>query len=549
MATINIDRKQFEKEIGKLNLEMQNKIAMFGTPIESLDKKELQLEIFPNRPDLLSYHGFKRSFISFLGRKTGLKEYKIHKPEKNYDVIIDSSVKDIRPFTVCAIVKGLKLNDQKIKELIEIQEKLHVTIGRKRKKVAIGIYPLEKIKLPIKFKAMEPEKIKFTPLEYRRELSGFEILQKHPAGKEYSGLLAGKMKYPIFIDSVNNILSMPPIINSQSTGKVTKKTKSVFVECSGGDLEILKKSLNILVTSMAEMGGKIYQMKLHYRKKEISPNLQAKKVKISLENANKLLGLELTEKEMKKLIEKMGHNYIPKEKAVEVPSWRVDILHEVDIIEDIAIAYGYDRIIPVIPEIATIGEEDRKEKLKRKISNIFTGLGMIETSNYHLTTKKDQINKMGFDKKEEVIEVEASKTENNILRKDLCHLLLRNLSENVDVEYPQEIFEIGKVFSQTKGEITEKNVLSVAISPGNLTRVQQILEYLSRMINQKISIQESNEIPPYLIEGRTGRLIFNGEEIGFIGEVHPKILKNWKAKMPVALFEIEIDKILEKILD
>ena len=302
MAIITFPKKQFEKEIGKLNERMQEKVAMFGTPIEKIDNTEVHLEIFPNRPDMLSYQGFKRSFLSFLEKKKGLKQYTLNSPKKEYRVNIDSSVKNIRPYTACAIVKGLKFDDEKIKEIVEIQEKLHLTIGRKRKKLAIGIYPLEKIKLPITYKALEPDKIKFTPLESPREMSGLEILQKHPTGKEYAPLLSGKAKFPIFVDSNKEILSMPPIINSKLTGKIDKRTRDVFVECSGDKLEILKKCLNIIVTALADMGGKIYQMKLNYGK---TPDLKPEKMKISLENTNKLLGLNLTEKQLKQYLEKM----------------------------------------------------------------------------------------------------------------------------------------------------------------------------------------------------------------------------------------------------
>src|SRR6056297_2381500 len=245
MANVKFDRKKFEKEIGKLDEKMQNRIGMFGTTLESLTDEEVEVEIFPNRPDLLSFQGFKRAFLAFLGKKIGLKEYKVHKPKDEYKVKIDSSLKDVRPYTACAVVKGLKLDDKKIKEIIDIQEKLHSTLGRRRKKVAIGIYPMEKIKFPITFKAMEPDKIKFQPLEGNREMSGLQILQRHPAGIEYAHLLAGKTKFPVFVDSSKNensesgskenkgkILSMPPIINSQDTGMVTKKTKDVFIECS-----------------------------------------------------------------------------------------------------------------------------------------------------------------------------------------------------------------------------------------------------------------------------------------------------------------------------
>jgi phenylalanyl-tRNA synthetase beta chain len=545
MAIITFNKKRFERDFGKLSENMQNKIAMFGTPVESIKKDVFYLEIFPNRPDLLSYQGFRRAFLSFLGKKTGLKEYRINKPEKNYNISIDSSVKDVRPYTACAIVKGLRLDDEKIKELIETQEKLHITIGRKRKRVAIGIYPMEKIKLPITFKAIEPDQIKFIPLEMDKELSGLEILQRHPAGKEYAHLLAGKAKFPVFIDANNQILSMPPIINSHLTGKLTSKTRDVFIECSGDDFEILKKCLNIIVTSLNEMGGEIYQMTLRYGKKEITPDLTSKKIKISLENTNKLLGIELKEKELKKLIEKMGHNY--KDGSVEVAPWRIDILHEVDIIEDVAIAYGYENFVPEIPEIATIGKEDKRETIKKKFSEILSGLGMVEVSNYHLTNKRDQIEKMNMiEKQEEFIEVKESKTEYTILRKNLTHLLLKNFSENVDSEYPQQIFEIGRVFylEEEKENIKEKEILAAGISSGNFTKIKQVLEYLFRMIGKKIIFKEAKEIPPYFIEGRTAEIIFKDKKIGFISEVHPKTLKNWKIKMPVALFEIDLEEFL-----
>jgi len=566
MAIVNINKKQFEREIGKLDEKMQDKIAMFGTPVETINNEEIQIEIFPNRPDLLSYHGFKRAFLAFLGKKTGLKTYKINPPKKDYKVIIDSSVKDVRPYTACAIVKDLNLDDEKIKELIEIQEKLHLTIGRKRKKIAIGIYPLEKIKLPITFKALEPDKIKFMPLESDREMSGLQILQRHQTGRDYAHLLAGKEKFPMFTDADKNILSMPPIINSQLTGKITEKTKDVFVECSGFDFEILKKCLNIIVTTLAEIGGKIYQMELKYRKKEITPNLIPEKKRISLENTNKLLGLNLNQKKLKQLIEKMGHNF--NKGVVEIPAWRTDILHEVDLIEDVAIAYGYENFIPEIPsdftreavnpvtsgvgstEISTIGEEDPKETIKRKLSEILTGLNILEISNYHLTNKKDQFTKMGIQQKQEkdFIELEESKTDYSILRKDLTHYLLKILSENIDSEYPQRILEIGKIFNLRNNEIIEKENLALAISPGNFTEIKQALEYLFKMIELKIEIKEPVELPIHFVEGRVANIILENKLIGFIGEIHPKILKNWKIKMPVSLFEINLEEIFRRLI-
>ncbi len=549
MANITFSRKTFEKEIGKLDEKMQEKISMFGTPLETFDEETIEVEVFANRPDLLSYQGFKRCFLAFLGKKPGMKKYEINKPEKDYQVIIDSSTKDVRPYTSCAIIKGLKLDEEKIKEIIEIQEKLHLTMGRKRKKVAIGIYPLEKIKLPITLKALEPDYIKFIPLESEKEMSGLQILQKHPTGKEYSHLLSGKSKFPVFTDAENNILSMPPIINSQMTGKVTTETKDVFIECSGFDFKTLKKCLNILVLVFADMGGKIYQMELKGAPEKISPILESEKIKISLENTNKTLGTNIDEKKIKVFLENMGHNYNSKTKEVEIGPWRTDILHEVDLIEDVAIAYGYQNLAPEIPDISTTGKENPEEIIKRKIAEILTGLSLLEISNYHLTNKDYQFEKMGVPEKQEkeFVELENSKTEFNILRKDLSSFILRNLSENVDSEYPQKIFEIGTVF-ELKQSIQEKENLAIAITPGNFTEIKQIWMYLMKSLGIKTELNETEETTNHLIEGRVATITLDNKEIGILGEIHPKILKNWKIKMPVAILEVNLKEIFKKFI-
>ena len=518
---------------------------------------------------MLSYQGFKRSFLLYLGNQKKISKYSLRKPEKDYRIIIESSVKNIRPFTACAIVKKLSFDDAKIKEIIEIQEKLHSTLGRNRKKAAIGIYPLEKITLPITYKALDPEKIKFIPLEAEREMSGIQILQRHSAGREYAHLLAGKEKFPIFIDANGEILSMPPVINSHKTGKITSNTKEVFVECSGFDLEILKKCLNIVITTLADLGGEIYQMNLEFdkSKKIITPDLTYEKTKLNIENANKLLGIKLNSKQIKSLLEKMGY-IVPDTPStssnnllVSIPAWRTDVLHEVDLIEDITIACDYDNFKPQIPESAamTAGKENPRETIKRKLGEILSGLGLLEISNYHLTTKDSQFTKMGvtekdYGVKDYEIKVENSKTDFNLLRGNLSHYSLKILSENSDVEYPHKIFEIGKTFRVSKkqsSQITEHEHLSIALSPSNFTELKQIFNSLMGMAGIKeISIKEpesQKHHPNHFIEGRVGNVFYKNELIGFIGEIHPRILKNFHLKMPVALLEINIENILENL--
>ncbi len=543
MAKVKFRKKDFEKYM-KLTEENLNLINMFGTPIEVFDE-DVEIEIFPNRPDLLSMQGLIRALKAFSGKETGLKEYKINPPQKNYTVKIDSSVKSIRPYTVCAIVKGIKFTDEKIKEIIDMQEKLHTTIGRNRKKLAIGIYPLDKINLPITYEARKPQEIKFIPLESSQEMNGLQILQKHPAGKDYAHLLEGLDKFPVFVDSKGKILSLPPIINSNETGRVTEETKDIFIECSGFDLETLKKTLNIIVTTFAEMSGEIYSMKLEYGKDKLTtPDLTPEKMQIKLENANKLIGLQLKEKDLEKLLPRMGLEY--KKGQVLIPAWRTDILHEVDIIEDIAIAYGYDLLMPEIPQVATIGQESPESKITSKISDILSGLGLIEISSYHLI-KEDEAKKMKI-KDNEKIELEDSKTEYKLLRPNLQIPALRILSENKDNEYPQKIFELGTIFNKNEKEdtgIKESTNLLISSTPSNFTEMKQILDYLFNSLSLEYSLNESSK--KELIDGRTGSIILNGKEIGYIGEVHPDTLRNWNLKMPLSILEISLDEIFSQL--
>jgi phenylalanyl-tRNA synthetase beta chain len=552
MTILTLNRKKLEEKIGKINPEMENRISMFGTPVEELTDTEISVDITPNRPDLLSFSGFTRAILGFLGKNTGLKEYKVEEPSPDYKVIIEKTVKKVRPYTACAIVKNLKFDDDKIKEIIDLQEKLHGSYGRNRKKIAIGIYPLEKIKPPIKFLGRKPEEIKFIPLEGNKEMNGKQILSQHPTGREYGYLLEGCDVYPIFEDANKEILSMPPIINSEKTGKISEETKEIFIECSGFHLDYLKKTLNMIVCSLADMGGKIYAMEIQDNKKYLSPDLSFEKMQFSIEDLNKTLGLELSEKEIKKYLEKMGIGYVnEKDKSFAlIPPYRTDIIHEIDLTEEVAIAYGYENFKPEIPNISIIGEEDKTEILKRKISEVLIGLGILEVSTYHLSTKDTQFKKMGFKefKSNDLIEIIDSKTENNILRTSLLGNSIQVLSQNSDASYPQKIFELGVVFNnnekkETKIEEKEKLCVSLCHEKANFTEIKQVFDYLTKMFEINYELKDIEH--PSFIKGRCGEIIINNNSIGVIGEIAPFVLKNSKIKMPVASFEIDINEFIK----
>lgn len=540
MAKAKFSRSEFEKYV-KITPEIQEKIRLFGTPLESVTDQEIEIEIFPNRPDLLSLQGYVRAFRAFLGKETGLKKYKLNKQDE-YKVIITPEVKDVRPFTACAVVKNLHFDDEKIKDIIDIQEKLHSTLGRGRKKLAIGIYPLPQIKFPVTYTAKKPQDIMFLPLEAKYEMSAVEILKKHPTGKEYAHLLENYDKYPVFIDANKKVLSMPPIINSHQTGKIDTSTKEVFVECSGHDFPLLKKTLNIIITSLADMGGKLFSVELIGAKKEFTPDLSAQKIKVSLTEVNKLLGLDLKDKDLEKLLARMGHEY--KSGSVLSPPYRIDLLHQVDIIEDVAIAYGYDNFVPQMLDFSTVGEESEKERIKRKIAEVLIGLQIQEISTYHLIRKKELENA----KSSSDIEVESSKTDYKFLRPNLFIPALRIFSENKDNEYPQKVFELGTVFARserTETMVKESDSLLIAFTPGNFTLIKQALDHLTKSLNLQYILEEKSK--DSLINGRSASIKITNREVGYIGEVHPDTLQRFNIKMPVSILEINVDDLVSLV--
>ena len=539
MAKATFNRKIIEKEI-KLDEKTLERISLFGTAVEQLTETELVVEVSPNRPDLLSTRGFLRAIKAFLSNKPKITTYQVKSPAKDMFVKIDPSVNSVRPYTVCAIVKGLTFNDDKIKEIIDIQEKLHATLGRNRKKLAIGVYPLEKITLPITYEARTPDKILFIPLEETKEMNGLQILQRHPTGREYAHLLEGKDKFPVFVDAKGKIMSMPPIINSHETGKITEQTKDVFIECSGFHRPTLEIALNILVTSLAEMSGTIYAVQLKSGKnKEQTPNLKPLTIKVDLNKINSLLGLNLKEKELSALLAKMGHEY--KKGTVKYPSWRSDILHWVDIAEDTSIAYGYDKLVPEIPKVSTIGEANKLESFKETLARILVGLGLQEISTFHLI-KPDEAK---LSKSSNKIELKDSKTDYKLLRQNLTIPMLRILSENKDKEYPQNLFEIGRVFSEDKSEETgihEEDKVIISLCPSNVTNLKQVLDSIFAALGKEFKISEKEV--PYCIDGRSAEILINNKTCGVFGELHPETLKSWGIKMPVALAEFSLSALI-----
>jgi phenylalanyl-tRNA synthetase beta chain len=544
MPSLTLNREVVEKMIGKKlpDDKLKHDISYLGTDLEGIEDNKIDVEIFPNRPDLLSEQGMGRALASFVGTKKGLKEFKM-KPSGE-KLIIKKQIKEW-PHVVTAIVRGLTFSDEKIREIVQIQEKLAVTFLRQRGKGGIGLYPLDKIKFPVYWTANNPDKFKFRPLEFPKEITGKQILSKHPTGREYGHICDGWKELPYFVDSDDKIMSMPPIINSHDMGKITEDTKDVFVEATGTDLRILKLALNMIVAALYEMGGKVETMEISGPKNYTTPDFTPSEMKLDVADVNKLLGLELDTKKVADNLEKMGYGIKKsnsKSLGVLIPAYRADILHPVDLIEDVAIAYGYDNFIPTIPEAATIGKESDKDIFVRKLSEIIVGLGITEVNSFIISPSDAETTKVLRDV-ELIFLKNPSTKEYDCVRPWLVSSMLTVLQMNKRHEYPQNIFLTGRcaqLITKNPG-YNEDDRISVALCGDNVTftSIKQVLDHLMHQIGVEFSLEVVKDST--FMEGRTGKIIVDGTEVGIIGEINPEVLVNFELEMPTAILEINID--------
>ncbi|MCX6802732.1 MAG: phenylalanine--tRNA ligase subunit beta, partial [Candidatus Diapherotrites archaeon] len=404
MPTIEISKKDLECLAGKKipEKELCEEAILFAkSEIEGIEGDKLKVDVKDsNRPDLWGVEGIARELRGYYGIEKGIPQFKIKK--SGIIAKVDPALKGIRPCGAYAVAKNVKVTDEFIQQLIQMQEKICETFGRKRKEVAIGIFDSDKVSGNVRYYAAEPGE-KFIPLGYKTDFTLAEILSDHPKGKEYAKLLEGQKKYPLLVDSKKQVLSMPPIINSEHSGKVTLETKNLFVDVTGYKQETVETALEIVCAALADRGAKIESVTVDYGAKKIeTPRFEPKKMNLPIALFEKLFGGKLSEKELVKLAEKKRMNAVKKGNALSIsyPSYRSDILHPVDIIEDLLVAYGYGKIPPIKVQVAMEGSELPETRTMETVRECCVGMQLQEILTFTLTSREKQEAKMLLEKQE-----------------------------------------------------------------------------------------------------------------------------------------------------
>ena len=493
-------------------------LSMLGFPTEIMEDGALNVEVTPNRPDALCVEGVARVLRCYMSGKPA--EYEIGKPE--IDAVVDKSIVDVRPAFGGAVVRNLRMTDARLRSLMQLQEKIHETLGRKRRKVSIGIHDLDKVKPPFRFFACGREEIKFVPLDRTEEMTPLEILKRHEKGMAYAHLVGSAC--PMITDSKGDVLSFPPIINGELT-KLTESTRNVFIDTQGTSESGVRQAVSIVASVLAEQGGKIEMVNINGKPYEI---LQEQKWALPVKESERLLGVKLTHAQVAEFLSKMGHRVSGN--TVHVPGYRTDVINEVDLIEDVAIGYGFNNFEPSLPGFSSIGGFFPESACHE----IMVGLGFDEAVTWTLSNPSLSAKANGT--QAHSLEIENPITEDfTQFRTSMLPNLLSVLADSRNERLPIRIYESGPVAApHLEGRLAFLSMHAKA----SFSEIKGAVSAIASALGS--SVEFAPDDAGAFIPGRCASIVLDGKKAGTMGEVSPEVLSNFGLEQPVCAAELKI---------
>ncbi|MCA8996239.1 MAG: phenylalanine--tRNA ligase subunit beta [Planctomycetaceae bacterium] len=514
----------------------------------------IRLDLLAARPDLFDVGGIARALKGYLGEVEGLPEYNV--TASGVSVTVDPAVDGDtcrRPYIRCAVVEMDNVDDTTLVSLMKLQEALHWGVGRDRKLASIGVYDLDTINGPITYTTIDPDKDAFEPLGKAGErMTGREILEKHPKGIGYAKLLADHKRYPVLKDADGQVLSMPPIINSEST-KVKVGTKRLFVDVTGISKSAVVKSLDTFVSSMVELGGRAQTVVIKQADgtELTTPDLAPREVEIDLEAARRWLGLPLNEQSLVQALRRMrlDANQISETEMFRVryPALRTDFKHMVDVFEDLAIGYGYQNIQPQYAAQATTGLPRPEDEHSELVRSIMTGLGSSEIMSLPMTTEELHYEKFRLPIPKHYPRIANPKLKAmTVVRSHLMTGLMEHLRENRRAPLPLRFFELDNVTvldeNAETGAYEQRRLAIVEMGKeASYASIRSVIDAILFELGLEGTFAASDH--PSYIPGRVAELTTTSEVHGILGELHPETIVNFGLDHPVALAELTLMKV------
>jgi phenylalanyl-tRNA synthetase beta chain len=445
-------------------------------------------------------------------------------------------------------------------QLIQTQEKLADMFGRKRRTVSIGIYRLAAIEFPVIYDVVKPDEASFTPLGMDTVMTLGEMLLVHPKGLEFGGILAGKDRLPYLRDTKNRALSFPPIINSREVGEVLVGDDALFIEVTGSDLSMVVLTLNIFSANLADRGAVIEPIEVRYSYKTalgktvVTPQNLGKPRKLPVSTIEQALGQKLGAHDVAKSLTAYGYEVTTSGKVLSVmpPFYRQDLMHAMDVVEDVAISRGYSDFLPVMPSQFTVGGLSRIEEFSDRIRTLMVGMGFQEIISNILGSPQDLRDAMRLEGTEwgKLVEVDNVMSQNfSALRQWMLPSLLRVEAASNRAFYPHRMFEVGEVACPDPSQsIGSRSVTllggMIAHADAHFSEAHSCLDTLFYYVSQAYSLEPIQH--PSFLAGRVGGIVSGGRQVGVIGELHPEVLERWQIGVPAVAFEVDLTELAER---
>lgn len=467
MPTVSVDKALLLEGLGRqyTTEEFDELCFQFGIELDddtteevkgTDERPQLKIDIPANRYDLLCFEGILRALRIFLGKDEPPK-YRLTQPRELLTLTVAPETAQIRPYFAGAVLRNVRFTPERYASFIDLQDKLHQNLARRRTLVAIGTHDLDTIEAPFTYEALPPDAFRFAPLNRTEEYSGTELMSLYESDlhlSRYLHIIRDSPVYPIIFDHQRRVLSMPPIINSNHS-KITLDTRNVFIDVTAVDKTKLDIVLNILVAMFSEYCAEpftVEPIRVVYPDghEEITPNLDARRTLAHPSYVNRCTGLEHNAEEIARLLARMGHAATPggdDEVVVDVPVTRPDILHECDLMEDVAVAHGFDNLPKTFPATNTVGAPLAINTLGDIIRQECAYAGWIETlplilcshdENFRFMNRKD-------DKTKAIVLGNPKTAEFQVVRTSLIPGLLKTLRENKKHALPMQVFEMSDV--------------------------------------------------------------------------------------------------------
>lgn len=430
---------------------------------------------------MLCIEGIALNLNVFRGRTT-LPNFRLRAPASGeiQTMFVEKETAQIRPLVSCAILRNIKLDQKRYDSFIALQDKLHANLARQRTLVSIGTHDLDTIEGPFYYKALKPQDIKFEPLNQTKTMNAAELMEFYEKDRhlgKFLHIIRDSPVYPVIYDSKGTVLSLPPIINGNHS-KITVDTKNIFIEITATDktkLEIVNHMVCAMFSAYCEEPFTIEPVKIisdHNHESRETPDLTPRETQADVDYMNGCTGLTLTPQEQCKLLTRMSLKCKPSTADsnkidVSIPITRADILHQADIMEDLAVAYGFNSLPRYYPnKSAAVGAPLPINRFTDILRQEAAQAGWTEVMPLILCSHDENFAWLNrVDDGTKVIKLANPKSqEYQVVRTSLLPGLLKTIRENKHHALPLRVFEASDIglkdLSQERKTINQRHFAS-----------------------------------------------------------------------------------------